>query len=115
MNTVFAFRPTPSFPPLNDLLSALSRVDWRRRFIQLVLLAATVAAVTVAVVTFAVKHARAFWAAHGETIHFHFDLFIEQLVAFIQKVYDAGTASRPVAARFLNRVLDRAFYLLSEV
>ncbi len=114
MNTVFASSPAPSFPPLNDLLSALSRVDWRRRFIQLVLLAATIAAVTVAVVTFAVKHARAFWAAYGETIHFHFDLFIEQLVAFIQKVYDAGTASRPVVTRWLNWLLDRAFYLLAD-
>jgi hypothetical protein len=104
---------SPSFPPLNDLLSALSRVDWRHRFTQLVLLAATVAAVLVAVSTFLYRNARAFWAEHGEEITLRFELFIEWLVEAIEKTHQAGAASRPVAVRALNRLADWLFYQLA--
>ena len=103
----------PAFPPADALLSFLRNVNYRKLANDLITFAATIAAVTVAVSLFIYKNARAFWAAHGETIHFHFDLFIEQLVAFIQKVYDAGTASRPVAVRLFNRSADWLFYQLT--
>jgi len=111
---MFAPSPvSPAFPPLNDLLSAVSRVDYKRYFTQLVLLAATVAAVTVAVSTFLYRNARAFWAANGEEITLRFELFVEWLVEAIEKVYQLGAASRPVAVRALNRLADWLFYQLA--
>jgi hypothetical protein len=112
--TMFAASPQPSFPPVDALLASLAQVDWRRRFIQLLLLAATVAAVIVAVSTFAYKKAREFWQNHGEEITLRFELFVEWLVAAIEKTHQAGTASRPVAARWLNWLVDQAFYLLAD-
>jgi hypothetical protein len=111
--TVFASSPTPSFPPLNDLLSALSRVDYKRHFIQLVLLTATVAAVLVSVSTFLYRNSRAFWATHGEEITLRFELFVEWLVDAIEKTHQAGTASRPVAVRLFNHSADWLFYQLT--
>jgi hypothetical protein len=89
-------------------------VDYKRHFIQLVLLTATVAAVLVSVSTFIYRNARAFWAAHGETIQFQFALFVERLELSIEKVYQLGAASRPVVIRWFNWLLDRAFYLLAD-
>jgi hypothetical protein len=111
---MFTPASNPAFPPVDSLLSFLRNVNYRKVANDLITFAATFCAIVVAVSLFVYRNSRAFWAAHGETIHFHFDLFIEQLVAFIQKVYDAGTASRPVAARWLNWLLDRAFYLLAD-
>ena len=104
---------SPSFPPADALLSFLRGVDWKRRFIQLVLLAATFCAVTVAVFTFAAKHAKRFWAEHGEEITFRFELFVERLEEAIRLVHQAGVASRPVVARWLNRLADWLFYQLA--
>ncbi len=104
---------SPSFPPADALLSFLRNVDWRHRFIQLVLLAATFCAVTVAVFTFAAKHAKRFWSEHGETIQFHFALFVENLEEAIRLVHQAGAASRPVVTRWLNWAVDQTFYRLA--
>jgi hypothetical protein len=104
---------SPSFPPADALLSFLRNVDWKRRFIQLVLLAATVAAFTVAVSTFAAKHAKRFWSEHGEEITLRFELFVERLEEAIRLVHQAGVISRPVAVRWLNRLADWLFYQLA--
>jgi hypothetical protein len=110
---MFAPSPAPAFPPVDSLLAALARVDWRRHLVQAVLLAATVAAVIVAVSTFAYKQAKLFWQNHGEEITLRFELFIEWLVGAIEKVYQAGAAGRPVAVRLLNQLADWAFYRLA--
>ena len=104
---------SPAFPPADALLSFLRSVNYKSHFIPLVLLAATVAAVLVAVSTFLYRNARAFWAAHGETIQFQFALFVERLELSIEKVYQLGAASRPVLTRWFNWLLDRAFYQLA--
>ncbi len=105
--------PAPAFPPVDSLLAFLRSVNYKRHFIQLVLLAATVAAVIVAVSTFAYKQAKLFWQNHGEEITLRFELFVEWLVEAIEKVYQAGAASRPVAVRALNRLADWLFYQLA--
>jgi len=110
---MFTTALSPSFPPVDSLLAALARVNWRHRFIQLVLLAATVAAVLVSVSTFLYRNARAFWAEHGEEITLRFELFVEWLVEAIEKTHQLGAASRPVAVRALNRLADWLFYQLA--
>ena len=102
-----------SFPPIDALLAFLAGINYRKLATELVLLAATIAAVTVAVVSFTWKHAKRLWAEHGDSITLHFELFIEWLVGAIQVTYDAGRAFRPVAARTLNRAADWLYYQLA--
>lgn len=106
--------PAPAFPPVDALIAFLRNVNYRKLSNDLITFAATFCAIVVAVSLFIYKNARAFWAEHGETIQFHFALFIERFELFIEKVYHAGAASRPVAVRALNRLADWLFYQLAD-
>jgi hypothetical protein len=111
---MFTPASNPAFPPVDALLSFLRNVNYRKLANDLITFAATFCAIVVAVSLFVYRNSRAFWAAHGEEITLRFELFIEWLVAAIEKVHQAGMAFRPVAARWLNWLLDRAFYLLAD-
>ncbi len=104
----------PAFPPVDALLSFLRNVNYRKLANDLITFAATIAAVTVAVSLFVYKNAKAFWLQHGDEITLRFELFVEWLVAAIEKTHQAGMAFRPVAAHWLNWLVDQAFYLLAD-
>jgi hypothetical protein len=110
---MFAPSPSPAFPPADALFKALGSVNYKLLAIKLILLAATVAAVAVAVSTFVYRNARAFWAAHGETIQLYVGLALEWLVKAAKATYQAAVAFRPVAARWANVAADRVFYQLA--
>jgi hypothetical protein len=103
----------PAFPPVDSLLSFLRNVNYRKLANDLITFAATFCAIVVAVSLFVYRNSRAFWAAHGEEITLRFELFIEWLVAAIEKTHQAGMAFRPVAVRLFNRSADWLFYQLT--
>ena len=110
---MFATAPSPAFPPVDALFKALGSVNYRLLAIKLVLIIVSVAAATVAVSTFIYRNARAFWAAHGETIQLYVALALEWLVKAAKATYQASVAFRPVAARWANQAADRVFYQLA--
>lgn len=105
---------TASFPPADALLAFLAGINYRQLALRLVLLAATVAAVVVALSQFAWRNGRKFWLNHGESIIFHFELFIEWLVGAIEWVYNLGASTRPVVNLWAARAADWLFYLLAD-
>jgi hypothetical protein len=110
---MFAPFPTPSFPPADALLSALVSINYKKVANQAITFAATFAAVVVAISLFAYKNAKAFWAAHGETILFHAALFAERLVKTSKVAFAAAVSFKPVAVRAVNRAADWLFYQLA--
>ena len=108
-----SFSPSPAFPPADALVSFLRNVNYKLLAIKFILLIVSLAAFTVAVCSFAYKHARKFWLAHGETILFHAALFAEWLVKAAKATYQASVAFRPVAVRWVNLAADRVFYQLA--
>ena len=111
---MFATAPSPAFPPADALLKALGSVNYKLLAIKLILLVATVAAFTVAVCSFAYKHARKFWLAHGETIQLYVALALEWLVKAAKATYQAAVAFQPVVTRWANQAADWAFYRLAD-
>jgi hypothetical protein len=110
---MFAPSPSPAFPPADALFKALGSVNYKLLAIKLVLLIISVAAFTVAVCSFAYKHARKFWLAHGEEIQLYVGLALEWLVKASKAAFNAAIAFRPVAARWANLAADWAFYRLA--
>ncbi len=106
--------PAPAFPPADALLAFLRNANYRKVANDLITFAATFCAIVVAVSLFVYKHAKEFWLQHGEEITLRFELFVEWLSEAIERVYAAGVASRPVVTLWLNRLLDRAFYLMAD-
>ena len=108
---------SPSFPPLDGLISALRQIDWRAVAHRLIMIAATICAVAVALTLFAHKHARRFWAEHGDEITLHALAFADRVkVAAIVAANTAATITRaatPVITQWANRALDSAFYELA--
>ena len=111
---MFATAPSPAFPPVDALVASLRNVNYRKVANQAVTFAATFAAIVVAVSFFIYRNARAFWAAHGETILFNAALFAEWLVKAAKATYQAAVAFQPVAARWVNQGADWAFYRLAD-
>ena len=105
---------TASFPPADALLAFLAGINYRKLASQLVMLVATVAAITVAVSLFTWKHAKRFWQEHGDSITLHFELFVEKVEWAIQWAYDAGVTFRPTANRWAARAADWLYYTLAE-
>jgi hypothetical protein len=108
-----SFSSSPAFPPADALLKALGSVNYKLLAIKLILIVISVAAFTVAVCSFAYKNAKAFWAAHGETILFHAALFVERLVKTSKVAFNAAVSFKPVALRAINRAADWLFYQMA--
>ena len=115
MQTPLSSLPTASFPPLEHAWQVLTSVDYKKQAIRALLLLATVAAIIVGVSSFIYRNARKFWAEHGEAITLAFYEFINWLEIFIEKVYQAGVIARPIVVLYVNKMVDRAFYKLTEV
>ena len=108
-----SFSSSPAFPPANALFAFVSSVNYRKVANQAITFAATFAAVVVAVSLFAYKNAKAFWAAHGETILFHAALFMERLVKASKVSVNAAVSFKLVAVRAVDRAADWLFYQLA--
>jgi hypothetical protein len=104
---------SPSFPPIDSAISALRQINWRDVAHKLIMLAATVCAVTVAVTVFAYKHARAFWRDHGDEITLQALTFAENAKALANTAARIIRAATPVITQWVNRALDSAFYQLA--
>lgn len=103
-----------SFPPADALLAFFTGINYRKLALRLILLAATIAAVTVALSQFAWRNGRKFWAEHGESIILHFELFIEKLVEAIEWTHAFGASTRPVANLWAARAADWVYYTLAD-
>jgi hypothetical protein len=108
---------TPSFPPVDAAISALRQINWRDAAHKLIMLAATVCAVTVAVSVFTYRAARRFWAEHGDEITLRALIVAGQVKAAATALAHTATriirAATPVITQWVNRTLDSAFYQLA--
>ena len=101
----------PSFPPVDAALAAIRRTDWQRVAVRLALVAATVAAVAVAVTLWAIRTGRHFWAQHGPAIRAGARTTAARTAAAAAA---AWLTLSPVLGRLANRAADAAFHWLSE-
>jgi hypothetical protein len=106
MNTLPA-----SFPPIDALLAAIRRTDWQQVAHRALMVLATVAAVTVAVVLFTVRTARAFWAEHGATVKTTARTVATRTAALTVAAWQLAS---PALARTANRAADSVFHWLAD-
>ena len=74
---------------------------------------ATIAAVIVGVITYAITALQLFWCEHGETILTRIVQFTVIFIDACGTVYYWGVNSRPVINRYCARLADSAFYALT--
>ena len=104
---------TPSFPPVDAAIGILRQINWRDVAHKLIMVAATVCAIVVALSVFAYRHARAFWAEHGDDITLQALTFAENAKTVANTAARIIRAATPVITQWVNRTLDSAFYQLA--
>ena len=108
---------TPSFPPVDAAISAIRQINWRDVAHKLIMLAATICAVIVAVTVFTYRHARRFWAEHGDDITLQALTFAENAKTLAVTATNAAIRAvrvvAPMVTQGVNRTLDSAFYQLA--
>jgi hypothetical protein len=72
---------------------------------------ATIAAVIIGIITYAVTALQLYWLEHSETIIISTTRFIFTLADFAGDCYYTGRKVRPVVIHTLNRLVDSAFYI----
>lgn len=77
---------TYSFPPVDDTLVLLRKVDWRRVAYNIVMTLVTITAVIIAVVQWSIKTCRQWQADHGEEFALSFTHYCGKLVNAIDTV-----------------------------
>ena len=77
---------TYSFPPVDDTLVLLRKVDWRRVAYNIVITLVTITAVIIAVVQWSIKTCRQWQADHGKEFALSFTHYCGKLVNAIDTV-----------------------------
>lgn len=99
---------TPSFPPLDDAISYLSKVDWHKQLQRIIMIVAFVAAVVTVV-----ANRLAQWYTNGGksqivTVYNNFILGCHLVYNWIRQV------AIPNATLTLNQTIDSIFYNFAE-
>ena len=77
---------TYSFPPVDDALVQLRKVDWRHVAYNIVMTLVTITAVIIAVVQWSIKTCRQWQADHGEEFALSFTQYCGKLINAIDTV-----------------------------
>ena len=77
---------TYSFPPVDDALAQLQKVDWRRVAYNIVMTLVTITAVIIAVVQWSIKTYHQWQADHGEEFALSFTQYCGKLINAIDTI-----------------------------
>jgi hypothetical protein len=88
---------TYSFPPVDDALAQLQKVDWRRVAYNIVMTLVTITAVIIAVVQWSIKTYRQWQTDHGEEFVISFTQYCGKLINAIDTIVNWNDAPEPVA------------------
>jgi hypothetical protein len=75
-----------SFPPVDDTLALLRKVDWRRVAYNIVMTLVTITAVIIAVLQWGIKTYRQWQADHGEEFAMSFTQYCGKLINAIDTI-----------------------------
>lgn len=94
---------TKSFPPVDDALALLQKVDWRRVAYKIVMTLVTITAVIIAVVQWSIKTYRQWQADHGAEFAISFTQYCGKLINAIDTIANwnleyVADVPEPVAA-----------------
>jgi hypothetical protein len=91
-------------------LDTIERFDYIKLGERIIHYTATIAAVIIGIITYAITALQLFWLEHSETIIITTTRFMITLADFAGDCYYTGRKLRPVVIHYLNRLVDSAYY-----